>query len=55
MSVMVYVIWPLVASGIFLILLLLLPMGWLRPRVNAFLAKLVFFEWYGLVTHGLSI
>ncbi len=49
MSVMVYVIWPLVASGIFLILLLLLPMGWLRPRVNAFLAKLVFFEWYGIL------
>jgi hypothetical protein len=46
MSVMVYVIWPLVASGLFLILLLLLPMGWLRPRVNAFLAKVVFFEWY---------
>jgi hypothetical protein len=43
---MVYVIWPLVASGLFLILLLLLPMGWLRPRVNAFLAKVVFFEWY---------
>ena len=49
---MVYVIWPLVASGIFLILLLLLPMGWLRPRVNAFLAKLVFFEWYGMMTHA---